>query len=130
MNARIQLEAENRPLTSERRCHRLRTEGKPKILDYGASQLASQRLIFTPALVFHPFPQQPCRTGFFGVDGFEVAVGDGNERDDEDGISRRPVIAATARAASNLLRRECKGLSESGSRSAMQTPEFAMHGRK
>jgi hypothetical protein len=129
LNARIQLEAENRPLTSERRCHRLRTEGKPKILDYGASQLASQRLIFTPALVFHPFPQHPCRTGFFEVEGFEVAVGDGNEQDDEDGISRRPVIAATVRAASNPLGRECKGLSESGSRSAMPTPEFAMHGR-
>lgn len=50
---------------------------KPKILDYGASQLASQRLIFTPALVFHPFPQHPCRTGFFGVDGFGVAGGMG-----------------------------------------------------
>jgi hypothetical protein len=55
---------------------------------------------------------------------------DGDERDEEDGISRRPVIAATVRAASNPLGRECKGLSESGSRSAMQTPEFAMHGRK
>jgi hypothetical protein len=54
----------------------------------------------------------------------------GDEWDEEDGVSRRPVIAATLRAASNPLGRECKGLSESGSRSAMQTPEFAMHGRE
>jgi len=81
-------------------------------------------------LVFHPFPQHPCRTGFFGVDGFEVAVGGGNERDDEDGISRRPVIAATAHAASNPLQRDRKGLAKTGSRCAMQTPEFAMHGRE
>ena len=46
------------------------------------------------------------------------------------GISRRPVIAATVRAASNPLQRECEGLAESGSGSAMQAPEFAMHGRK